>query len=142
MGSIILRALYGPCSSRLVTRALRYFTSGSSILRSEEPVETWTEGKVRLITLNRPAQRNAVNRHTASLLFQAFKEFNSDESVHSAVLFGKGGNFCAGYDLKELAAAASDGNVGALESWGDPQEMENTPAPMVNDTANKLFFTL
>ena len=142
MGSIILRASYGPCSSRLVTRALRYFTSGSGILRSEEPVETWTEGKVRLIALNRPAQRNAVNRHTARLLFQAFKEFNSDESVHSAVLFGKGGNFCAGYDLKELATAASDGNVGALESWGDPQEMENTPAPMVNDTANKLFFTL
>ena len=127
----MIRMLYSPCSSRLVRGALR-FASGSGI-QVEESVATWTEGKVRLIALNRPTQRNAVNRHTATLLFQAFKEFNSDKSVHSAVLFGKGGNFCAGYDLKELAA--SDDNVEVLESQGDPQEMESIPAPMVDDPA-------
>jgi enoyl-CoA hydratase len=102
----------------------------------EESVEISTEGKVRLIGLNRPAQRNAVDRHTARLLFQAFKEFNSDEGVHSAVLFGKGGNFCAGYDLKELAVSG-DNVAEVLESLavGDPQEMDNIPAPMVDDAA-------
>ena len=129
---MMLRVLYRPCASnsRLVRGALRYFASSG--LKLEESIETSTEGKVRLIALNRPAHRNAVNRHTARLLFQAFREFNSDKSVHSAVLFGKGGNFCAGYDLKELAATTGD-NVEALESQlGDPQEMENIPAPMVD----------
>ena len=130
---MMLRVLYcRPCASshRLVRGAPRHFTSGSG-LKSEESVETSTEGKVRLIAINRPAQRNAVNRYTARLLFQAFREFNSDKSVHSAVLFGKGGNFCAGYDLKELAATTGD-DVEALEpQLGDPQEMENIPAPIV-----------
>ena len=130
MAHIMLRLSYS--SARLGRGSLR-FASGSGI-KVEELVETWTEGKVRLIAINRPAQRNAVNRHTARLLFQAFKEFNSDKSVHLAVLFGKGGNFCAGYDLKELAA--SDDDMEVLELRRDPQEMESVPAPMVDDSAN------
>lgn len=128
----MLRTLCRPCVSRLVIGTLR-FASGSGIDKVEESVETWTEEKVRLIALNHPAQRNAVNRHTARLLFQAFKEFNCDKSVHSAVLFGKGGNFCAGYDLKELAASDDNIDMEVLGSQGDPQAMENIPAPMVDD---------
>ena len=96
-----------------------------------DPIETGTEGKVRLIGLNRPEQRNAVNRHTARELFEAFREFNRDETVHSAVLYGKGENFCAGYDLKELAGAANQGGE-LLESLGDPHDLENNPAPLVH----------
>uniref|UniRef100_A0A8D0GJS0 Uncharacterized protein n=1 Tax=Sphenodon punctatus TaxID=8508 RepID=A0A8D0GJS0_SPHPU len=51
----------------------------------------------------RPEARNAVNQETAALLLQAFTSFEEDRSLTAAVLYGIGGNFCAGYDLKELA---------------------------------------
>ncbi|XP_066482653.1 enoyl-CoA hydratase EchA19-like isoform X2 [Tiliqua scincoides] len=60
-------------------------------------------GTIMTIGINRPEARNAVNQETARLLFQAFKSFEEDNSVKVAILHGLGGNFCAGYDLKELA---------------------------------------
>ena len=68
-------------------------------------IEVMSVDRVRVIGLNRPRQRNAVNRQTARELWQAFRMFDEDQSADVAVLYGKGGNFCAGYDLKELAGA-------------------------------------
>jgi enoyl-CoA hydratase/carnithine racemase len=48
--------------------------------------------------------RNAVDEPTAARLFECFERFESDDTLHVAVLCGAGGNFCAGYDLKALAA--------------------------------------
>ena len=62
----------------------------------QEPVFT--------VTLNRPEVRNAVDRETAELLYEAFLEFDRDERMKVAVLFGEGGHFCAGADLKAIAA--------------------------------------
>ena len=50
---------------------------------------------------------------TARELVQAFERFASDESLAVAVLTGAGGNFCAGFDLKQLAAAPSSYTPGA-----------------------------
>ncbi|KAL8182504.1 UNVERIFIED_CONTAM: hypothetical protein K2H54_057341 [Gekko kuhli] len=55
------------------------------------------------IGINRPEARNAVNQEVAQLLCRAFQSFEEDSSLTVAVLHGLGGNFCAGYDLKELA---------------------------------------
>lgn len=104
--------------------------SKSRFVTDASAVETWTDGKVRLIGLNRPEQRNAVDSHTATILFEAFKEFNSDESVHSAVLFGRGGNFCAGYDLKELAGSEEQGRD-LTKSFRGTLDVEKSPSPMV-----------
>ena len=62
----------------------------------QEPVFT--------VTLNRPEVRNAVDRETAELLYEAFLEFDGDDRMRVAVLFGEGGHFCAGADLKAIAA--------------------------------------
>ncbi len=56
------------------------------------------------VIINRPEARNAVNRPTAEKLFAAFKEFDADDSLSVAVLWGTGGYFCAGADLKALAS--------------------------------------
>ncbi len=61
-------------------------------------------GKVCTVIINRPEVRNCVNRPTAERLFEAFKEFDSDDSLCAAVLWGQGGYFCAGADLKALAS--------------------------------------
>ncbi|MER7366276.1 crotonase/enoyl-CoA hydratase family protein [Nonomuraea wenchangensis] len=64
------------------------------------------QGPVTTVVINRPEARNAVDRATADALADAFRGFEeSDADV--AVLWGEGGTFCAGADLK-----AMDNHVG------------------------------
>ncbi|MFI9590444.1 crotonase/enoyl-CoA hydratase family protein [Nonomuraea sp. NPDC052265] len=59
------------------------------------------EGPVTTVVISRPEARNAVDRRTAGALADAFGDFErSDAAV--AVLWGEGGTFCAGADLKAL----------------------------------------
>ena len=58
------------------------------------------------VTIDRPSVRNAVDPETAEGLRDAFRRFDADASLAVAVLTGAGGTFCAGYDLKALAAGA------------------------------------
>jgi len=66
------------------------------------------QGSVRIVTINRPQRRNAVDRDTAAALAQAFREFDDDERARVAVLAGAGGTFCAGADLKSFAQGAGN----------------------------------
>ena len=81
-------------------------------------------GPVRVVAINRPHVRNAVNPETANDLFAAFNKFDQDSSVLVGILAGNGGNFCAGYDLKQLAKAD---DVNSLV----PPYSTDRPAPMV-----------
>lgn len=60
------------------------------------------KGKVCTIILSNPEARNAVDKATAQELAAAFREFEADDTLHAAVLWGDGGTFCAGADLKAL----------------------------------------
>lgn len=62
------------------------------------------DGPVTTIVIDRPERRNAVDFRTALELREAFDAFEADESARVAVLTGAGGHFCAGFDLKALAA--------------------------------------
>nr|XP_046227429.1 probable enoyl-CoA hydratase isoform X1 [Scatophagus argus] len=68
-----------------------------------QTVVTERRGSVVTVGINRPEVRNAVNQETARRLLKELEAFDSDPDLKVAVLHGKGGNFCAGYDLKELA---------------------------------------
>ena len=48
--------------------------------------------------------RNAVDCESAEALVAAFREFAADDESSVAVLYGEGGTFCAGADLKAIAA--------------------------------------
>lgn len=74
-----------------------------------------SEGPVRIIGIDRPDRRNAVDRATADALADAFRRFDADDSVSVAVLHGEGGTFCAGADLK----AISDGDPNRVAPDGD-----------------------
>ncbi|MFZ0012929.1 MAG: crotonase/enoyl-CoA hydratase family protein [Acidimicrobiia bacterium] len=67
-----------------------------------------TRGRVRVITINRPEVRNAVDLATAIALDDRFAEFEDDATVDVAVLTGAGGTFCSGADLKALAEDVAD----------------------------------
>ncbi|MFF9275577.1 crotonase/enoyl-CoA hydratase family protein [Streptomyces griseosporeus] len=59
-------------------------------------------GPVTTVVLSRPEVRNAVDGPTADELAAAFREFEADDSARAAVLWGEGGTFCAGADLKAM----------------------------------------
>ncbi len=62
------------------------------------------EGTTTIVSIDRFAQaRNAVDPETAILLREAFLVFDADDSQSVAILVGRGGTFCAGYDLKVAA---------------------------------------
>jgi len=60
-------------------------------------------GAVRVVSIDRPERRNAVDAATARGLLDAFEEFDAAEALSVAVLTGTGGYFCAGADLKALS---------------------------------------
>lgn len=62
------------------------------------------EGPVTIVSINRPERRNAVDGATARRLFDAFRAFDADPDAAVAVFTGTGGAFCAGADLKAVAA--------------------------------------
>jgi enoyl-CoA hydratase len=74
------------------------------------------DGPVTTVRLNRPEHRNAVDGATAQALADAFRDFDADESASVAVLYGEGGVFCAGADLK--AAGTPAGNRVAPDGDG------------------------
>jgi enoyl-CoA hydratase len=59
---------------------------------------------VLVVTINRPEARNAVDGATARELATAFRRFDADERLNVAILTGAQGTFCAGADLKAIAA--------------------------------------
>ena len=59
------------------------------------------------MTIDRPEVRNAVDSATAAELVKCFERFDADDALSVAILTGAGGNFCAGFDLKEVAAGKS-----------------------------------
>ena len=65
---------------------------------------TETHGRVRVVTMNRPEARNAVNSALGQSLVAAIQELDADDGITAAVLTGAGGGFSAGMDLKAFAA--------------------------------------
>ena len=88
---------------------------------SEPPADTKdavlyrADDGVAWITLNRPEQRNAVSPELTAAMDAALLQFEQDDDAWVALLTGAGPNFCAGADLKALAAGrAADERVAVV----------------------------
>jgi enoyl-CoA hydratase/carnithine racemase len=92
-------------------------------------VDVVTHGSVRVITINRPQRRNALDPETYLGLGRAFVEAEHDDAVRVVVLTGAGDQaFCAGMDLKAFAA----GEQGAGGGPGTEVFVERVyPKPIV-----------
>jgi enoyl-CoA hydratase len=93
---------------------------------SSPTVASEKNGSVTTVILRRPEVRNAVDRATAVAL-------ERDDDARAAVLFGDGGTFCAGADLKAVAAGPSptgSGNRIAPPAVGDAWSPLATDGPM------------
>jgi enoyl-CoA hydratase len=87
-------------------------------------VTTEKDGPVSTIILNRPRVRNAVDRESARQLADAFRAFDADGDARVAILYGEGGHFCAGADLKQIAS----GRPNRVEPTGECPIMQALPA--------------
>jgi enoyl-CoA hydratase len=65
-------------------------------------------GAVTTVVIDRPEVRNAVDPEHAAALYEAFTAFEADPEAHVAVLYGAGGTFCAGADLRAVSAGRFD----------------------------------
>lgn len=76
------------------------------------------DGPVTTVILSRPEVRNAVDPATARDLADTFRAFDADSDARACVLYGDHGHFCAGFDLKALAASS------------DPPDLPEHDGPM------------
>jgi len=78
-----------------------------------------------VLTIDRPERRNAVDAETATLLLEGYRRFEADDEARVLVLTGEGPEaFCAGADLKAIAAAAANPEAASAAP------MERTEGPM------------
>ena len=101
----------------------------------ELPVMQQLDGRVGILTFNRPAVMNAFNSDLIEATHAVMERFLSDERVLAIVLHGAGRCFSAGFDMKESAARGISGE----EEWRDVltkdfefiMQFWNSPKPVV-----------
>jgi enoyl-CoA hydratase len=71
-------------------------------------VQSKDDGRVRVLTLDRPDARNALSAQLRTDLIKALEDAERDEQVGAIVLTGAGSAFAAGADLKEMLARTTD----------------------------------
>ena len=98
-------------------------------IRIEKKQSVWT------VILCRPEARNAIDPETADALYAAFTAFDADDSAAVAVLWGEGGAFSAGWDLKH---AASLDNDEFFDAHNMPDEDSPLPPSLLGPTRLEL----
>lgn len=99
-----------------------------------EVLDVEQHARVRLLTLNRPERRNALDAALTDALTAALTDAEADPDTHAIVLRGAGASFCAGADLRHLLTLAGRGQspmaflrtVSALAT-----RLETSPLPIV-----------
>src|SRR5262249_13571182 len=78
-----------------------------------ETIETAVDGRVAVLSLNRPQVLNAINRKLMAEASAAMAGFIAGPQVLAIVLHGRGRAFSAGFDMKESAQRTVTG----IEEW-------------------------
>jgi enoyl-CoA hydratase len=102
--------------------------SQGELMMKSETVRIERNGPVMTVIIDRPDVRNAVDRPTAEELSEAFLAFERDKDARVAVLWGAGGTFCAGADLKGVAKGR--GNRTRAPKVGSDYDPLAADAPM------------
>lgn len=74
---------------------------------------SWPERGVALVTIDRPARRNALDVAAWRDLAEQFRALAGETGVRLIILTGAGGHFCAGADISEFARVRADSDSGA-----------------------------
>jgi enoyl-CoA hydratase len=83
-----------------------------------ETVRTEVRDRVLVITLDRPAARNAIDSSLSLGVLEALRALDADDALRAGVLTGAGGTFCAGMDLKAFATDGVPAKIDTLLRYG------------------------
>ena len=84
-----------------------------------EVLEVQTDGRLRVLRLNRPERKNALDRALIAALHRSFRDAAADDDVWAVVVTGNGDGFCSGLDFGDQAGA---GTVPARDEDRPPPE--------------------
>jgi enoyl-CoA hydratase/carnithine racemase len=73
-------------------------------------LEVSTEGRLRVLRLNRPDRKNALNRELLHALDREISEAATDDEVRAVVLTGNGDAFCSGADIGDQTLTGASGS--------------------------------
>lgn len=86
----------------------------------DDSLELEQQGSILTVWLNRPESRNAMSLNMVKAIRQVFKSIEKDESIRAVILRGKGGHFCAGGDIKDMAQLRGEAlSVGSNQPYID-----------------------
>jgi len=94
---------------------------------ASSPLQGRREGRIEIVTLNRPAQRNAMSAALVDELIAVIRAIENDPDVGAVVLVGAGAGFCAGSDLGGLAAMDTRHFGSVLTTSGLPPTPDMAP---------------
>ncbi len=94
------------------------------------------DGRVGVITLNRPERKNPLTFESYAELRDSFRQFVHEPDIRAIVITGAGGNFCSGGDVHEIIAPLTEMDTGGLLRFtrmtGDTvKAMRHCPQPIV-----------
>jgi len=84
--------------------------------QTEDCVLAADRDAIRVLTLNRPATRNAIDLELRVVLAEALEAAMADEAVRAVVLTGAAGTFCSGGDISTMRRQAADGTRARLQA--------------------------
>lgn len=94
--------------------------SNLDTLQVDDSIQLERQGGILTLWLNRPESRNAMSLNMVNAIQQVFAHIAEDSSIRAVILRGKGGHFCAGGDIKDMAALRVEAaNVGGLQPYVD-----------------------
>ncbi|ENU31052.1 hypothetical protein F991_01141 [Acinetobacter sp. CIP-A165] len=89
-------------------------------LQVDDSIQLEQQGGILTLWLNRPESRNAMSLNMVNAIQQVFAHIADDASIRAVILRGKGGHFCAGGDIKDMAALRAEAaNAGSLQPYVD-----------------------
>lgn len=99
-------------------------------------VQVEDRGAIRLVFINRPQVRNAINVRTLLGLRKAVREAEGAHHLRALVFGGRGGSFSAGADVKEWAEVAAGRDPHPGHDWVDEavqlvREVARLPKPTI-----------
>ncbi|VXA57388.1 conserved hypothetical protein [Acinetobacter proteolyticus] len=86
----------------------------------DDSIQLEQQGGILTLWLNRPDSRNAMSLKMVTAIQQVFNQIADDVSIRAVILRGRGGHFCAGGDIKDMASLRVEAaNTGSLQPYVD-----------------------
>lgn len=90
------------------------------VLNVDSSIQLEQDGSILYLWLNRPESRNAMNLNMVKAIQQVFAAIQDDLSIRAIIIRGEGATFCAGGDIKDMAALRVDAaNAGSLQPYAE-----------------------